>query len=502
MSLVLVLGLAGCGPDEQSPRSGASSPAPSPAVAASTAVARPTAGERTNIVLVLVDDLAMNLVRYMPQVRKLAAQGTSFSDYTVTDSLCCPSRASLLTGRYPHNTGVFTNTGPDGGFATFRRLGNEKSTFATDLRAAGYRTAFLGKYINGYFPATRHVPPGWTTWAAGGNAYTHYNYDLLEDDRIKHYGAEPADYLTDVLSRKATSFIRASAAAGRPFLVEVSTYAPHLPYTPAPRDAEAFKKVKAPRGPSFGRQPTGATPWLARHQPLTGPEIRQIDQDFRERVRAVQAVDRMVGSVRATLTRAGVADRTVVVFTSDNGLHMGEHGLNPGKQTAFDTDINVPLIAAGPGIVPGATVRVPAENIDLRPSFAELAGVGTPADVDGSSLVPLWRGETPAWRDVALVEHHGPSTDPADPDIQPWRNANPPDYRAIRAPAFTYVEYGNGAREYYDNLADPHQLHNVAATLSADRLARLHRTLVDLSACRGEQACRAAGRYAAFTPSR
>ena len=391
-SMILVLGLAGCGSDDTTPPPGTPSPPPS---AAAPAVP-PRSGERTNIVLVLVDDLALNLVPSMPHVRKLAAQGTSFTDYTVTDSLCCPSRASLLTGKYPHNTGVFTNTGPDGGFATFRRLGNERSTFATDLRGAGYRTGFFGKYLNGYFPSTRHVPPGWTTWAAGGNAYHHYDYDLFEDGRIKHYGRKPADYLTDVLSKKATSFIRSSAAAGQPFLVEVSTYAPHLPYTPAPRDAQKFKKVKAPRGPSFGRQPTGATPWLAGHLPLTAADRRLIDRDFRERVRAVQAVDRMLGSVRATLTRAGVADRTVVVFTSDNGLHMGEHGLNPGKQTAFDTDINVPLVAAGPGIGPGAVVTLPAENIDLRPTFAELAGVRPPADVDGSSLVPLWRGQTPA----------------------------------------------------------------------------------------------------------
>jgi arylsulfatase A-like enzyme len=446
-------------------------------------------------VLVLVDDLAMNLVPYMPHVRELAARGTSFSDYTVTDSLCCPSRASLLTGRYPHNTGVFTNTGPDGGFATFRWLGNENSTFATDLREAGYRTAFLGKYLNGYFPESRHVPPGWTTWAAGGNAYTHYNYDLLEDGRIRHYGAEPADYLTDVLGRKATAFITDAAAARKPFLVEVSTYAPHLPYTPAPRDAKAFKDVKAPRGPSFGKQPTGATPWLAGHLPLTAPEIRLIDRDFRERVRAVQAVDRLIGSVRATLERTGVAGRTVVVFTSDNGMHMGEHGLNPGKQTAFDTDGNVPLIAAGPGITPGATVPVPAENIDLRPTFTDLAGIATPSDLDGASLAPLWRGETPAaWRKVALIEHHGPPTDPADPDKQPWRNANPPDYQAIRTTTFTYVEYGDGVREYYDNATDPDQLHNIAHTLSPDRLAQLRETVRKLSACRGQVACRAAGR--------
>ncbi|GAA2532334.1 sulfatase family protein [Winogradskya humida] len=478
-SMLLLVCLAGCEPDRT-----ALAPPPSSAPPAVVAT-------RANVVFVLVDDLAMNLVEYMPHVRELAAQGTSFTDYTVTDSLCCPSRTSILTGKYPHNTGVFTNTGPDGGFATFQRLGNGNSTFATDLRQAGYRTAFLGKYINGYFPKSKHIAPGWSTWAAGGDAYTEFNYDLLEDGRIRHYGTKPGDYLTDVLSRKASSFISSSAAAGQPFLVEVSTYAPHLPYTPAPRDAAAFKEVKAPRGPSFGKLPTDATPWLAGHTPLTVQDIQLIDHDFRERVRAVQAVDRMIGALRDTLVKAGVAGRTVVVFTSDNGLHMGEHGLNPGKQTPFDTDINVPLIAAGPGIVPGATVTVPAENIDLRPTFDELAGVTPPADVDGASLMPLLRGENPAWRSVALIEHHGPPTDPSDPDKQPWRNGNPPDYQAIRGAAFTYAEYGDGAREFYDNNADPDQLHNVVRTLPPEKLAQLHATLKNLSGCRGQQACRA-----------
>ncbi len=140
--------------------------------------------------------------------------------------------------------------------------------------------------------------------------------------------------------------------------------------------------------------------------------MRLIDRDFRERVRAVQSVDRMVASLRATLARAGVAERTAIVFSSDNGLHMGEHGLGPGKQTPFDTDVNVPLIVAGPGIAPGTTVTLPAENIDLRPTFAEWAGLRPPPGVDGSSLVPLLRGERPVgWREVALIEHHPAAAD-------------------------------------------------------------------------------------------
>ncbi|WP_157408398.1 sulfatase [Actinoplanes sp. N902-109] len=451
------------------------------------------ASNHRNIVFVLTDDLALNLVPYLPHVRELAAKGTSFSDFTVTDSLCCPSRSSIFTGKFPHNTGVFTNSGPDGGFPTFEKRGNESSTFATDLQQAGYRTAFLGKYLNLYHPKDKHVPPGWTSWYGAGDAYGEFNYTLLENDQLKHYGAKPEDYLTDVVSAKASSFITESAAAGKPFLVEVATFAPHAPYTPAPRDKDSFPDVTAPRGPSFGKVPTDATGWLAGHPPLSDADITTIDADFRKRVQAVQAVDRMIADLETTLDKAGVADRTVVVFGSDNGYHMGEHGLNPGKQTAFDTDVNVPLVAAGPGIRAGATVGVPAENIDLRPTFDELAGVTPAAEVDGRSLVPLLSGAAPAWRDVALVEHHGPGTDPADPDKQSSKSGTPPTYQAIRTPAFTYVEYTTGEREYYDNAKDPDQLHNVASTLTADRLAQLHHTVQTMTACRGET-CRTADR--------
>jgi N-acetylglucosamine-6-sulfatase len=450
------------------------------------------AGDQRNVVFVLTDDLAMNLVQYMPHVQALAKEGTSFTNFTVTDSLCCPSRSSIFTGKYPHNTGVFTNGGPDGGFPTFQRNGNEKSTFATDLQQAGYRTAFLGKYMNLYLPKDKHVPPGWTSWYGAGDAYGEFNYNLLENDRLKHYGTKPGDYLTDVVSAKASAFITESAAAQKPFLVEVATFAPHAPYTPAPRDKNTFPDVKAPREPSFGKVPIDATKWLADRPALTSDDITKIDAGFRKRVQAVQAVDRMLGSLQATLEKAGVADRTVVVFSSDNGYHMGDHGLNPGKQTAFDTDINVPLIAAGSGVKPGATVAAPAENIDLRPTFDALAGVTPPSDIDGRSLAPMLAGTSPDWRDVALVEHHGPGTDPADPDKQTSKSGTPPTYQAIRTPGYTYVEYITGEREYYDNAKDPDQLHNIAKTLGADRIAALHDKVKALTGCRGTQQCHAA----------
>ncbi|MEV6305544.1 sulfatase [Actinoplanes sp. NPDC051861] len=483
------------GPDAVAPA--ASSPAARTESVSAPPIFAPTI--RPNIVFVLVDDLSMNLVRYMPNVLALQRAGTSFTNYTVTDSLCCPSRASMLTGRYPHNTGIIKNHGSDGGFQLFHRRGEERSTFATDLQKAGYRTAFLGKYLNEYVPRKTivagkpYVPPGWTEWYAGGNDYTNYNYTLNENGVLRSYGSRPQDYLTDVLSAKASRFITTSAAARKPFFVEVSTYAPHHPYTPAPRDVNAFPGLKAPRTPAFGKVPVNAPRWLAKHSPLTAIQMGRFDRAFRLRVQSIQAVDRMIGSLRATLTRAGVAEETVVVFSSDNGYHLGEYRLNAGKQTAFDTDVNVPLVAAGHGVAAGHVSALPVENIDLRPTFAELAGAVVPAEVDGRSIVPLLAGSSPeSWRVAALIEHGDPATDPADPDYQKYSENTPPTYDALRTASFTYVENVDGTREYYDRRSDPYQMLNLAGKLDPERLTELSAALRRLARCEGAASCWAA----------
>jgi N-acetylglucosamine-6-sulfatase len=178
------------------------------------------------------------------------------------------------------------------------------------------------------------------------------------------------------------------------------------------------------------------------------------------------------------------------VFSSDNGYHLGEYRLPAGKMTAFDTDVRVPLVVAGPGIPAGATSPAVMQNIDLRPTLDELAGVAAADTVDGESLVPLLHGQAPAgWRTTALVEHHGPDTAPADPDRPGRGAANPESYEALRTATATYVEYASGQREYYDRTTDPDELHNTAAGLPAATLARLHATLAALRSCHGGAAC-------------
>lgn len=503
MALVLGLGLAVgiaavSGALAASKRAHAASSAPAPRGSPASAKAVIRSHRRPNIVFVLTDDLSMDLLRYMPQVQALQARGLTFRNYFVTDSLCCPSRSSIFTGNFPHDTGVFDNTGREGGIRAFYDHGDEYDTFNLALQKAGYRTAMMGKYLNGYLQGPKrspvsntYVPPGWNRWDVAGFAYAEFNYRLNQNGRIRHYGTAPQDYLTDVLARRGVSFIDSSASTGKPFFLEVATFAPHSPFTPAPRDANSFPGLTAPRPPSFNVVPTDAPRWLAGHKPLTEAQIQVIDSDFRERVQDVQDVDRLLSQLEAALVKHHQLSNTYIVFSSDNGLHMGEYRLMPGKLTAFDTDIQVPLIIAGPGIPAGANTSAMTENIDLAKTFEGIAGTSKPCD--GHSLLPLFHGGIPRqWRDAVLVEHHGPATSALDPDRQNFASGNPTTYEAMRTPGFLYVEYKDGEREFYDLRNDPYELHNLAASLSTGQLSRLHRELMRLEHCHTGSSCWAA----------
>jgi arylsulfatase A-like enzyme len=462
---------------------------PAPAVAS----ARPPEGvvgpapDRPNIVFVLTDDLSADLLRFMPNVQRLKRAGTSFDRYVVASSNCCPSRASILTGKLPHNTGVLTNIRPDGGNFRFRKNGNQEHTFAVALRKAGYRTALMGKYLNGYAADRGSVPPGWTDWAGTDNGYNGYRFTLNESGTVRYYGY--SSYFTEVIADHAQAFIRDAAGERRPFMLEVSTFAPHDPAVPARRDSGRFEDLHAPRPDAYDKANLNPPNWLAGRKPLRESRKRTIDFRYRQRARSVLAVDRMLGRLRRELDALGIADETYVVFSSDNGFHMGEHRLAPGKFTAFDSDIRVPLIVAGPGVGRGRSVDALAQNIDLAPTFERIAGARVPADVDGRSLLPLLRGRRPVdWRTDAVLEHNRGVSN-RDPDQQSRVSGNPPTYDGLRMEDATYVEYETGEREYYDLRSDPAQLTNLYDSLGREQRDELARRLDRLTRCSGAREC-------------
>ncbi len=459
-----------------------------PGGAGSPAPARP------NIVFVLTDDLSGDLLRFMPHVRRLQRDGMSFTNYYVTDSLCCPSRATIFTGQFPHNTGVLGNVEPTGGFSAFLAHGDERRTFSIGLENDGYRTGMMGKYLNRYEPQSRYVPPGWSSWAVPGWGYPEYHYTLNVDGRLQKYGGQPRSYLTNVLARRGARFIDEAAFARQPFMLELSTFAPHRPATPAPQDRRRFPDLRAPHGPAYDRAVTDPPKWLRGHPRLNPFQKAAENIEFRKRARSVLAVDRMVGRLRAQLRALGIEKNTYFVFSSDNGYHLGQHRLVAGKMTAFDDDIRVPLILAGPGIAPGSTNADLTENVDLAPTFLRLAGRPVPDYVDGHALGPLLHGRAVRdWRDAVLVEHHRAIDSGLDPDQETRQSGSPPTYDAIRMRTGVYVEYIDGSREYYYTRTDPHELQNVYGSLPPGEQARLHRVLRRLVHCHGGTSCWRAG---------
>jgi N-acetylglucosamine-6-sulfatase len=458
------------------------------------ALTRP--GHRPNIVFVLTDDLSLNLVAYMPEVQALENEGVTFDNQFVTDSVCCASRSSIFTGEYPHNTHVYTNVPPNGGFSAFVGHGDQRRSFNVYLQRAGYTTAMMGKYLNGYLEGARrdpfrarYIPPGWNQWDVAGKAYSEFHYHMNQNGRIRYYGSEPRDYLTDVLGRLGVKFIDHASRSHKPFFLELATFAPHEPYVPAPRYRNDFRGLQAPRPPDFDVLPTNAPTWLRGHKPFDRTQIKEINDAFRLRVQDVQSIDDMIATIETALAARHELHNTDIVFSSDNGLHTGEHRLMPGKLTAFTTDIRVPLVIDGPGIPAGARIEGITENIDLASTFEALAG--TSSRNDGDSLLPLLHGRTPpGWQNAVLVEHRGPVQNfKFDPDAQNYDSGNPTSYEALRTRQLLYVAYANGQHEYYDLRSDPYELFNVYGSLSSTVRDRLQQQLRRLERCHGPESC-------------
>ena len=448
--------------------------------------------QRPNVVFVLADDFSSNLVAYMPHLQAMQKEGLSFDRYFVTNSLCCPSRATIFTGQMPHNTQVMTNEAPTGGYEAFVAHHNPAKSFAPALQAAGYKTAMMGKYLNGYHPGKHPIPVGWSDWfVVGGGGYSSYNYQVSDNGKLVHFGHRSTDYVTDVLAARADAFIRAAGA--QPFFIEIATFAPHAPYTPAPRHAHEFSGLKAPRSPAFAWRAVANAPlWLRQIPALSAKDLSRLDETFRKRVQSVQAIEEMLGKLRATLAATGKTNTTYVVFSADNGLHLGEYSLRSGKMTPFDIDVRVPLIVAGPGVAQGRTSEALVANIDLAPTFAAWAGATLPSRTDGRSFADLLQGAlATGGRQMLSIEHLNHEHRADDPDAPTPYGANPPTYTALRSANFLYVEYATGEMAYYDLSADPHQLNNQLNMLPMQKREQLHEALLAHKNCMG-QTCRQA----------
>jgi N-acetylglucosamine-6-sulfatase len=482
-----------------------------------------------NVVLIVTDDLASgdlnpDTLERMPNLRALMEEGTTFDNSFVTNSLCCPSRATILRGQYAHNHRILHNQPPLGGAERFRFSGADGSTMATWVEERGYGTAFFGKYMNDY--AGTYVPPGWDEWrAVSGNFLSDH---LTENGRIVSYDADRY-HLDDVISEKASAYARRADrpeppffTENRPFLMWIGTKAPHQPATPAPRHEGAYPDLPMPEPPDFDEKDVSDKPdWIKDNPPLSPEQKGYMEELHGDRLRSMLAVDDMIGELVRSLRDSGELSNTYVFFTSDNGFHLGEHRLGAGKWTAYEEDIRVPLIVRGPGVPEGRTLHHMVLNNDLAPTFADLAGVETPPFVDGRSLAPLLEDDPPPredWRQRFLIEGvaergaipRPPFVDESevtplltgDPLPNNWRRTSVamarsseewgrPWMKALRTEDYLYVEYKAGERELYDLEKDPHQLRNLYAAAKSDLKQRLERQLDALRQCSAE-GCRAA----------
>jgi len=410
--------------------------------------------EQPNIVLIVTDDQRYDTLARMPEVQRLLMRpGMTLRKAIVTNPLCCPSRATILTGRYSHTTGVYSNFGSNGGWASFKA--SESDTIATALDAVGYRTALLGKYINGYGGTHPYVPPGWDRWSAftGGGGY-YYNYSMFDDAQgTLSYGSSPSDYSTDVIRRRAVGFIRGTPA-DTPLFMVVTPFAAHGPYTAARRHLGDLATATVRLGPAVNEADVRDKPRYIRHRAIVSREwVRTRTRDQWE---SLLAVDELVSRIMATLADTGRAANTLVIFMSDNGFSNREHRWG-GKQVPYEESIRVPMVIRMPAEVPANAVSYSlVSNLDVAPTIADFAGASLSAD--GVSLRPLVTATVPSVRGSILLEH--------------VEGAQPvPTYCGVRTANFTFVHYSTRAEELYDLRRDPRQLENVASARPKKRAA-------------------------------
>ncbi len=424
---------------------------------------------RPNIVLILTDDMREDDLRFMPNTRALLVdKGATFKNAFVTFPLCCPSRATILTGRYPHNHGVMSHVPPAGGFLGFHSSGQEKQTIAKKLKASGYRTALFGKYMNGYCDpgsckvGKEYVPPGWSEWHAWVGGAT-----MNDNGRLSTVAKSAVE---DDVVRQRVGEILSRWGGDQPIFLHVSAKAPHANVNVAERHRDLYAGLKAPRSPAFNEADVSDKPAYVRNQGrFTDRKISYIDRLQRYRARTLRAADDLVGSIVEKLRKKGELDSTYIFFTSDNGYQMGEHRLYERKLTPYKGSIGVPMVVRGPDVPRGTKRDQFVLNNDLAPTFADLASV--PLGADGRSLVPLLRGSAKRWRESFLIE----ST----------------EFRALRTQTHVYVKYKSDEREIYDLSADPHQLDNSYSTADPALKASLAKRLDALRDCRGAGCARA-----------
>ena len=461
--------------------------------------------QQPNVVLLLSDDQTLEEMRFMPQVRRLIGKaGAEFENEMTNWPLCCPSRATMLSGQYAHNHGVLGNGAPLGGFDRF----DTAHDLPVWLQRAGYYTAHVGKLMNGYEASPVGVPPGWSEWHGSKRTYWYYGYQLLEADGLRTYGsihedtdapANPGSYNSDVYTDKAVDIIAQRAPRKQPFYLSVSYLAPHgggpnRPDTGAPARCDATAKPPAdhlgalgstplPRPPNFDEADVSDKPAaIADRSPLSAKELSNATRNYRCRGESVMGIDDGAKRVVDALRRSGELENTLLIYTSDNGFFHGEHRIPAGKNQVYEEAVRVPLLIRGPGIPRGTRVGDITINADLVPTILDAAGARADLPQDGRSLLPFVDHPDRAHGRELLLEQESREGDDGEP--------RGTEYAAIRTTRYKLVDNATGETELYDLADDPYELTNLHGDPDyAEAEAALTARLAALRTCAG-RSCR------------
>lgn len=403
------------------------------------------AERRPNFIFLLTDDQRADTIGphnfgplETPQIDKLAQSGVRFTNAFVTTSICCISRASFITGRLSRNHGV-------GDFATPLAPEMLATTFPALLHQAGYRTGCLGKWgIGG--PEPSGVFDTWHAWGGQGNFFENIDGQQVHNSQM--------------LADRAEEFLRAGQP-DQPFCLLVYYKSPHDPYEPDPRDAQLFKDFVFPQPRTASAEHFATLPEFIRisegyvRAQKAHPTSDTYQEFVKQYLRCIAGVDRSVGQITQALDDLKLADNTVVIYSSDNGFFLGEHGMSH-KWLMYEESIRVPLVIRDPRLPPALQNRTCDDlvlNTDVAPTILDLAGVKAPPDLDGRSLAPLLRGQRIAWRDDFFYEHHYD------------HRGKIPRTEGIRSRDWKYVTFFDVEPPYeelFDLRNDPLEEHNLA----------------------------------------
>ncbi|EME40308.1 hypothetical protein DOTSEDRAFT_66113 [Dothistroma septosporum NZE10] len=444
------------------------------------------------MVFILTDDqdLHMDSLSYMPFLKKhLVDEGTSFSRHYCTVALCCPSRVSLWTGKAAHNTNVTDVNPPYGGYPKFISQGFNSAYLPIWLQEAGYNTYYVGKLFNAQ-TIDNYASPHAAGWTGSEFLLDPYTYEYLNATFTRN-GEEPVSYegqyTTDLVAEKSFGFLDDALAEKKPFFLTIAPTAPHSnvhigsniidgnfsentnvqsPPVPAKRHERLFQDVTVPRTPHFNPDDAHSVSWIGRLPRQNRTNIEANDHFYRSRLRALQSVDEIFDDLTKRLDDAGILEETYIFFSTDNGYHIGQHRLQPGKQCAFEEDINVPLIVRGPGVAHGKTTNIVTSHTDLAPTFLALAKGDIRDGFDGSAI-PItalqhdfadrdWKTEhvnVESWGIIMSEGKYGAVLYPNH------------TYKALRLIGdgynLLYTVWCSGEHELYDMTTDPYEMNNI-----------------------------------------